>query len=207
MIESTKKKKRSQLIESTQKKLPNRRKKKKTILLPSNRVFFCLTAHLICLFFSVEFFGHNCKQLFFLSINCCDLTICFETSLIWHPIDCAEKKRNNSLSHCKRSCRRIQPKKENNTAALNCYCPQLRKKKTLAINFNNSKKSICFDLSVSFETSSICPPNWLFWVKTLFAYCRFLPLSECQISTVSITAKTFWTANDKCFLLPLCFVG
>ena len=45
------------------------------------------------------------------------------------PNDCVEKKRNNSLTKCKRSRRRIQPKKKQHC------CPQLKKKDTWAFLF------------------------------------------------------------------------
>ena len=125
MIESTKKRREVEWLNQHKKNCQIDEKKKKTILLPSNRAFFCLTAHLIVFFFSVEFFGHNCKQLFFSQLL-------WPYHLFWDKSDSPAQlcvlKKNNSLSHCKRSCRRIRPKKkENNTAALNWVSVEKKK--------------------------------------------------------------------------------
>ena len=133
MIESTKKRRQSDDWINTKKTAKSTKKKRKQYC-PSNRAFFCLTAHLICLFFSVEFFGHNCKQLFFLSIV---VTLPFVLRQVWFasPIVCVKKKTTHWVI-ASEVVGEFNQKKENNTAALNWV--SVEKKKDTCISFKTS---------------------------------------------------------------------
>ena len=125
MIESTKKKEEKSNDWINTKKTAKSTKKKKKTILPLQQSFFFLTAHLICIFFSVEFFGHNCKQLFFLSIV---VTLPFVLRQVWFasPIVCVKKKQLTESLQAKLS-ENSTKKKENNTAALNWVSVEKKK--------------------------------------------------------------------------------